>query len=126
MSARIMVATPHVRPVIGGVWHMTRLTRFPNHGEAIKTLCGVADTADYSDQATTEIMTQCWECDYRYRRDHGMELLPDHPAVAARTKQEFPACGRLHSPAVRKQTRAAVNALPASGSAKFTGTRTAS
>lgn len=83
-GARIMLATPHVRPVIDGVWHMTRLSRFPAPGEHITTLCGVTEPADYGDQNTQIVATQCWQCDYRYRLDHGMEVIPTHPALNPR------------------------------------------
>jgi len=83
-GARIMVAVPQVRPVIDGVWHMTRLSRFPVPGEPVTTLCGLTEAADYGDQDSQVVATQCWDCDYRYRRDHGMEVLPTHPVLRKR------------------------------------------
>jgi hypothetical protein len=47
MGARIMVETPHVRPVIDGKWHMTWLRNWPVPGAVIETLCGLLEPAEY-------------------------------------------------------------------------------
>ena len=79
-GARIIVVTPHVRPVIDGRWHLTRLSRLPAPGEPVTTLCGEREPADYSGQPTQITVTTCWDCDLAYREAHGMHILPTHPA----------------------------------------------
>jgi len=79
-GARIMVEMPHVRPVIAGVWHTTRLSRFPASGEPVTTLCGLTEPAGYSDQSSTQLAVPCWECDRRYRTENHLTVPPNHPA----------------------------------------------
>lgn len=84
MGARIMVETPHVRPVIDGKWHMTWLRNWPVPGAIIETLCGVSEPAEYGPADSAHVVVKtCWDCDLAWRK--AMEVPwygPDnHPAL---------------------------------------------
>ena len=87
MSARIYVDLNAVHPVIDGQWHHATLVRVPEPGETIKMLCGRTAPAEFERQdqrRAHSIPTQCWRCDLIYRRQHGIHVSRDHPALSPR------------------------------------------
>ena len=80
-----MVEMPHVRPVIDGRWHITNLTRWPAPGATVTTICGVSETAEYSDTPPQEVVRTCWHCDFVYRKEAGIPWYGSspHPATQA-------------------------------------------
>ena len=87
MSARVFVDLNRVYPVFDGCWHRVNLSRMPQPGEEITTFCGRREAVEYgeSSERSGPILT-CWGCDLAYRRQQGVEVLPDHPAIVAQRK----------------------------------------
>ncbi|MFD9890723.1 zinc finger protein [Amycolatopsis sp. NPDC059027] len=84
MSALIYLNLDAVHPVIDGRWHRARLTSVPRPGEQITMLCGVTADAEFEGPREHEVHgvpKQCWDCDLVYRREHGIDVLPQHPGI---------------------------------------------
>ncbi|GAA4533897.1 zinc finger protein [Amycolatopsis samaneae] len=84
MSALIYLNLDAVHPVVDGRWHRARLTSVPLPGEKITMLCGVTADAEFErprEHAARGAPTQCWDCDLVYRREHGIDILPQHPGI---------------------------------------------
>jgi hypothetical protein len=82
VSAHIKVDLDRVHPVFDGRWHrVVHLTRLPQQGDPITMMCGRVEIAEYvGNDAQTPAQT-CWGCDLEYRRQQGIPVLPDHPAL---------------------------------------------
>ncbi|GAA4552085.1 zinc finger protein [Amycolatopsis samaneae] len=82
MSALIYVSLDHVHPVVDGKWHRVQLAEMPEPGQVLHMLCGLTAPAEYERTEHRDARgpaTQCWSCDFEYRRIHGIDMYPDHP-----------------------------------------------
>ena len=80
-----MVNLAAVHPVSGGRWHrVDRLQRLPKPGELLTMMCGVTEEAEFVDKDEQATPQTCWLCDLVYRRQQGVPILPDHPALGGR------------------------------------------
>ncbi|GAA4523518.1 zinc finger protein [Amycolatopsis samaneae] len=82
MSALIYVSLEHIRPVVDGKWHQVRLTGMPEPGQMLHMLCGLTAPAEYEQSEHRDEhgpATQCWSCDFEYRRMNGIDMYPEHP-----------------------------------------------
>lgn len=80
MTAVIYIDPQAIHPVVDGVWHRTRLLRFPEPGQGITMLCGVTASATFeplSQRRTHGIPTECPDCDQIYRREHHIPQAQD-------------------------------------------------
>ncbi|MFD2459820.1 hypothetical protein ACFSYJ_14490 [Amycolatopsis samaneae] len=77
-----------IHPGVDGVWHHTRLTCVPSPGDPITMLCGILAAAEFEQvdrRDTHGVPRTCWNCDYLYRHEHGIDIWPGHPAVPSRS-----------------------------------------
>ncbi|MBB4689688.1 hypothetical protein [Amycolatopsis jiangsuensis] len=84
MTAFIYLDAAAMRPVIGGVWHLTRLSAIPAPGGVITMLCNKTAASAFgtlSERSAHGVPTQCLYCDFEYRRIHGYEIPPNHPGL---------------------------------------------
>ncbi|MFD9894102.1 hypothetical protein ACFWY9_32535 [Amycolatopsis sp. NPDC059027] len=87
MGAVIHVDPAAIHPVVEGVWHHARLTRVPEPGEVITMLCGASAAAEFEQSGRRDAHGAphtCWACDLIYRREHGLDVWPGHPALHGR------------------------------------------
>lgn len=93
MPSVIYIDPAAILPVIGKVWHRTRLSGIPAPGQGITMLCGETAIAAFEvlDQRRVHgAPTQCPFCDVVYRRSLGWAIPERHPGLQPRPRRPRP------------------------------------
>lgn len=84
MVLNVLLVPDRLHLVAGGERHHARLVKAPQTGDELTMLCGLSDVVEFR-HASGELVgvRTCWTCDLEYRRQHGIEVRPDHPGLTS-------------------------------------------
>lgn len=79
MTVRIYLDLDKLHLVANGLRHRARLSRVPDPGNQVTTLCGRVEKVEYTSKPEGTPVKTCWRCDFLYRRGLGFAIPPTHP-----------------------------------------------